>query len=78
MPGSFCRQNRIWSDGGRFGLLANAAAAQEIDTAIISEAEEPRRQRAAVVEGVELAAGLEERVLYEVLAISTELVMRAQ
>src|SRR5258708_7628610 len=51
------------------GLAADFASAKKIDAAVVRDAEEPGGEVAGVVEGVELAVGLEERILHNVFAI---------
>ena len=63
------RRNEVGRHRRRLGFHLNAAPAQKIDAAIVGDAEQPRRQRPLVVEGVELAIGLEQRLLHDVLAV---------
>ena len=52
-----------------FRLDADTAAPQKIDALIVRDAKEPRRERAAVVEGFEAAIGAKKRVLNHIFAI---------
>ena len=49
--------------GGGIRYPPNLTAAQEIDTLIVRNSEQPRRQGTLVVEGVKLPIGLEQGVL---------------
>ena len=63
------RHDGVRRRGTGLRLLPNPAASQEIDTAIVGNPEQPRCQGTRVVEGVQLAIGLKQGVLNDVLAI---------
>ena len=50
-------------------VLPDLTAAHEIDTPIVSNPEQPRSQRPVIVKGVQLAIGLEQCLLKDVLAV---------
>src|SRR6266700_6095693 len=52
-----------------FRLDADTAAAKKIDALIVRDAKEPRRERSAVVEGLEAAIGAKNGVLNHIFAI---------
>ncbi len=68
-PGRIGRRDGIGPRRIGFRLLPDFPAPKEVDTPVVSDPEQPRRQRALIVEGLELAIGLEERVLNDVLAV---------
>ena len=53
----------------RFGFHANAALSEEVNAAIMGDAEQPRLKRTTVVEFVELSIGLKECLLNHIFAI---------
>jgi hypothetical protein len=67
--GGLCGLNEVGREDGGFGLLAHLAPPQEIDAAVMGDAEQPGVQGAAIVIAVELAIGFEQSLLHDVLAI---------
>src|SRR5258707_5529743 len=63
------RLDRIRYHCRRFGFNANAALPEEVNAAIMGDAEQPWLQRATVVEFVELSIGLEQGLLNHVFAV---------
>ncbi len=63
------RLNQVGFDSGRLGLLADLASAQKIDAVIVGDAKQPRPERPAVVECVQFAKGVEQRLLHDVFAV---------
>jgi hypothetical protein len=55
--------------GGGIRYPPNLTVAQEIDTLIVRNSEQPRRQRTAIVERFKLSIRLEQRFLNDVLAV---------
>ena len=54
--------------GLRLRLLSNAAPAQDVNAAVVRDAEQPGLERPRVVERVELSIGVEQGFLHDVLA----------
>src|SRR5260370_6174552 len=63
------RHDGVRLHDGYLRLMTNLTARKEIDASIVSDAKQPRCQRAVLIKGVELSIGLEERVLNHVLAV---------
>jgi hypothetical protein len=68
-PGRVDGRDRVRFQGGGFGLLSNSPTAQEVDTPIVRNPEQPRRKRTLVVEGVQLPVRVKQRVLDDILAV---------
>jgi hypothetical protein len=60
------------------GFATDLAAAKKINASVMCDLEEPRRQRAVFVKGVEPSIGLKERVLNDILTSITGPVMREE
>src|SRR5260370_42328514 len=58
-----CGLDGVGLHGGRFRLLTNLATAQEIDSPVVRDLEQPRFQRRCVVERFKLSIRLKERFL---------------
>jgi hypothetical protein len=54
----------------RLRLFPDSATSQEIDTTVVGDPEQLRRKRTRIVEGVELAIGVEQCVLRDILAVN--------
>ena len=55
-----CRRGRLWLfPSSRLGFVPHSSASQKVDAAIMSDAEQPRFERAALVELVQLSICLE-------------------
>ena len=68
-PGSSPGSTKSGSATAASASYAHAAAPQKIDALIVGDAKQPRRERAAVVEGVEAAIGAKNGVLDYIFAI---------
>src|SRR5215471_19979143 len=68
-PGRIGRRDGIGPRRGGFRFLPSFPASEEIDATVVRDPEQPRRQRAPIIESVQLAIGLEERVLDDVLPV---------
>jgi len=69
LAGRLGRQGQVRLGRGSLGLLAHLAPAQEVDAAVVGDAEQPGGKRTAVVKLVELAVGLEHGLLHHILAV---------
>ncbi len=67
--GRFDRHDRFRHIGPRLGAVPHPAAAEEVDAAVVGNPEEPGRQGAVFRQGFQLAVGLKERLLDDILAV---------
>jgi len=65
----FDRVHHVWDHRYEFGFDSNPAFPQEIDAAIMGDAEQPRLERPAVVKLVELSISLEQRLLHNIFTV---------
>src|SRR5256885_17039242 len=69
LPGRLGGLDDIGHGDFRLRAAPDLATAQEVDALIVRDAKQPRTDWPPVVERVELAVGLEQRILHHVLTI---------
>lgn len=59
----------IWFGDGCLSLLTNPASSQKVDAPIVSDPEQPGRQRTRIVVRIQFSIGLKEGFLDDILAV---------